>query len=57
MLLACSLKIQQPKLIQIAPNAGNIYFLSECATGNTIDVDDAYGQNLEFMRKPETQLQ
>lgn len=39
------------KLLQMAPNATNIYLLSECATGNAIDVDDAYGQELKFYEK------
>lgn len=39
------------KLLQMTPDAKNIYLLSECATGKLIDVDDAYGQDIEFYEK------
>jgi len=39
------------KLLQMTPEAKNIYLLSECATGKLIDVDDAYGQDIEFYEK------
>ncbi len=39
------------------PNAKNIHTLSECATGKTVDVLDAYGQDEPFYLKTREQIQ
>ena len=39
------------------PDAKNIHTLSECATGKTVDVLDAYGQDEPFYLKTREQIQ
>ncbi len=45
-------KAQKTKIQQsIAPAAGNVYMLSECADGTQMDIPNAYNQSLSFYRQ------
>lgn len=51
-------KAQKDEILKnIAPNANNVYMLSECADGTKKDIQDAYGQPLKVYEATRHQIQ